>query len=98
MVRIQYHDERSAEQIITQVFESLDSLQGRIERKITLLDTAKHLLGDYCMAHMNSKMETPKELKLVIDLLDLTMSDSTIENDIITDDKKDLDTALDKMS
>lgn len=98
MIRMNYQDDRTAEHIVTGVYESLDNMQGRIERKITLLDTAKHLVGDYCMTYLSSKHETPRELKLVIDLLDLIMSDCTTENDMLADYNKELDTAINRMS
>lgn len=88
-----YYDTRSAENCIDEVYQSLDNMQGRFERKVTLLDTAKHLVGDYCNLYISCKTETPRELKLAIDMLDLIINDSRIESDMLEQDKKLLDKA-----
>ena len=88
-------DERTGEQIAMGVIESLDTIQGRMERDEKLLHTAHDLLVDYCYTNFTPRtgeeIQFPKEIKLVKDLLSLVIDDIVLECDILNEDKKDVE-------
>ena len=94
-------DMRSAEQMVSGMMESLDSLQGRIERGEKLLSTARDLLVDYCYTNFTQRtaeeIQFPKEMKLVKDLISLVIDDIVLECDILNEEKKELDNILGKL-
>lgn len=94
-------DERAPEQIVSGVIESLDRMQGRIERGEKLLNTAHDLLIDYCYTNFTQRtaeeIQFPKEMKLVKDLISLVIDDIVLECDILNEDKKDLERAVNRL-
>ena len=92
--------EQTGEQIAMGVIESLDTMQGRMERNEKLLNTAHDLLVDYCYTNFTPRtgeeIQFPKEIKLVKDILSLVIDDIVLECDILNDDKRDLERAMNK--
>ena len=87
--------ERSAQQIIEDSIESLDNIQGRIERGEKLLQTAKELLIDYCYTSgspvKNKEVQFPKEIEISMQLLSLVMDDMEFECDCMNQEKREMD-------
>ena len=93
-------DERSVEQRIMGVMESLENLHGRIERSENLLATVRDLLVDYWYTNsspVNDVIEYPKEIKIVIDIINLVIDDAGFECDVLNEVKKELENIIGKL-
>jgi hypothetical protein len=89
----------TAEQRLSAVYDSLDNMLGRIETGIKVLDTARDLLFSYVYTNTTVRQgdlpQLPKDIDVVLKLIDLVIDDCKLETDIIVGDKNDLSMALD---
>ena len=94
-------DDTTAERIVMQCVESLDTMQGRVERGEKLLSTAHELLLDYCYTNLTGRadeqIQLPKEIAIAKELIELVISDIQYECDVLNQNKDDLERAVNKL-
>ena len=81
----------SPEDRITNVINSLEGIQARIEKGNQCINLVRDLLIDYvCQEGLVKNEKFPEEVDVIIKLINLVVSDNNHNCDMLADNKKEL--------